>query len=121
MWVEIFKIKETFVIKKNNPLGFVIIKPEHLKFNHEPEKTKNKKRRPYYRKPRRTNRESKMQCGGFLNRYDFPYAGRDTINQAAKVAPGVIKAAADDINEVAEQRIIIKSFQEVVQKWRGCL
>ena len=62
-----------------------------------------------------------MQCEGFLNRYDFPYAGRNTINQAAKVAPGVIKAAADDINKVAEQRIIIKSFQEMVQKWRECL
>ena len=48
------------------------------------------------------------QLGGFLNRYDFAYAGnagRDTVNQAAKVAPGVIKAAADDINKVAEQRI----------------
>ena len=31
--------------------------------------------------------------------------GRDTFNEAAKVAPGVIKAAADDINKIAEQRI----------------
>ena len=26
----------------------------------------------------------KRQRGGFLNRYDFAYAGRDTVNQAAK-------------------------------------
>ena len=66
---------------------------------------RTKKRRPYYRKPRRTNRGSKRQRGGFLNRYDFAYAGRDTVNQAAKVTLGVIKAAADDINRIAEQRI----------------
>ena len=29
----------------------------------------------------------------------------DTVNQAAKVTPGIIKAAADNINKVAEQRI----------------
>ena len=28
----------------------------------------------------------------FLNRYGFAYAGRDMVNQAAKVAPDVIKA-----------------------------
>ena len=26
----------------------------------------------------------KRQRGGFLNRYDFAYAGRDTVNQASK-------------------------------------
>ena len=45
------------------------------------------------------------QLGGFLNRYDFAYAARDTVNQAAKVALDIIKAPADDINKVAEQRI----------------
>ena len=30
---------------------------------------------------------------------------RDTVNQAAKVAPGVIKAATNDINEIAKDRI----------------
>ena len=34
----------------------------------------NKKQRPGRRK----------QCGWFLNRYDFAYAGRDTGNQAMK-------------------------------------
>ena len=77
---------------------------------------RTKKRRSYYQKRRRTNRGSKRQRGGFLNRYEFTYAGRDTVNQATKVAPGVIKGAADDINNVAEQRInqiISKSGAEV--------
>ena len=43
--------------------------------------------------------------GGFLNRFDFVYAGRNTVNQAAKVAPGVIKTATNDINNIVEQRI----------------
>ena len=64
-----------------------------------------KKRRPYYQKRPRTNRRQKWQRGGFLNYYDFAYAGRDTVNQTVKVAPGIIKATADDINKVAEQRI----------------
>ena len=49
--------------------------------------------------------EMKRQSGSFLNRYDFTYAGRDTVNRAAMVAPGVIKAATSDINNIAEQRI----------------
>ena len=53
------------------------------------------------------------QVGGFLNRYDFAYAGRDTVNQAAKVAPSIIKAAADDINKIAEQQTISKGGAEV--------
>ena len=64
-----------------------------------------KKRRPRYQKQRRTSKGRLRQLGGFLNRYDFGYDGRDTVNQAAKVAPGVIKAAADNINKVAEQRV----------------
>ena len=50
-------------------------------------------------------RKNKRQYGSFLNRYDFVYAGRDTVNQAAKVAPEIIKAATKDINKFAEQRI----------------
>ena len=40
-----------------------------------------------------------------MNRYDFAYAGRDTVNQAAKVDPGIIKDATNDINNIAKQRI----------------
>ena len=82
---------------------FIVIEPEHLKFKHEAETTKKKRRRPRYQKQRRTNKGRLRQLGGFLNRYDFAYAGRGTVNQAAKVAPGVIKATADDINKVASK------------------
>ena len=40
-----------------------------------------------------------------MNRYDFAYAGRDVVNQPAKVAPDVIKGATNDISNIAKQRI----------------
>ena len=59
---------------------------------------KKKKRHQPKRKYRRLGRKLKRQTGGFFNRYDFAYVGRDTVNQVAKIAPGVIKAATNDIN-----------------------
>ena len=42
-------------------------------------------------------RRRRRQTGGFLSRYDFAYAGRDSVNQAAynvkKIAPGLISHA----------------------------
>ena len=35
----------------------------------------------------------RKQTRGFLIRYDFAYAGRDTVNQLGKTAPGIIKNA----------------------------
>ena len=67
-------------------------------------KTKRTRSKKVYQK-HCTNQGQKRQRGGFLNRYDFAYAGRDTVNQAAKVAPGVVKVATNDINKIAEQRI----------------
>ena len=59
----------------------------------------------------RKKRTSRRQTGGFLNRYDFAYAGRDVINQAGKVAPKIISQAIGEINKIAQQRIdqIIRS------------
>lgn len=57
-----------------------------------------------------------------MNRYDFACAGTDTVNLAAKVAPGIIKAAANDINNIAEQRtnqIISQGGREYFQKFYG--
>ena len=47
LWVEILNkfYEETVEIKKNNPLGFVTIESEHLKFKHETKTTKNKKKK----------------------------------------------------------------------------
>ena len=47
-----------------------------------------RKIRPHQKYRKRT------QSGGFLNRYDFAYAGRDTVNQAGKTAPSLIKNAS---------------------------
>ena len=48
---------------------------------------------------------SRRQTGGFLNKYDFAYAGRDVVNQAGKVAPKLINEATGEINKIAQQRI----------------
>ena len=63
---------------------------------------KEKKRR---HTKKRTNQKRKRQLGGFLSPCDFAYAGRDTVNQVAKVVPGVIKAATNGINDIAKDRI----------------
>ena len=51
----------------------------------------------------------KYQKGGFLNRYDFAYAGRDTINQAFrnldKTVPPLNKRLSTELNKILEQRI----------------
>ena len=38
----------------------------------------------------------RKQIGGFLNRYDFAYAGRDTVNQVGKIDPGILNKATSD-------------------------
>ena len=50
-------------------------------------------------------RRRRRQTGGFSSRYDFAYAGRDVVDQASKVALGIISKAAADINKIAKQRI----------------
>ena len=50
-------------------------------------------------------RANRSQTGGFLNRYNFAYAGRDTVNQVGKIAPKIINQATGEINKIAQQRI----------------
>ena len=50
-------------------------------------------------------KRKKKQTGGFLNRYDFTYAGRDVVNQAGKIALDIINKATSDINKIAKDRI----------------
>ena len=64
----------------------------------------------YYQKRKKRKKKvlqqrRKRETEGFLNRYDFPYAGRDVVNQAAKVVSGVIKDASNKINNFVKQRI----------------
>lgn len=40
-----------------------------------------------------------------MNRYEVTYATRDIANQAVEVAPGLIKGATNDINNIAKGRI----------------
>ena len=66
----------------------------------------HKKRKRYYRKRGATGRKKqKKQHGGFLSRYDLAYVGKDTVNEAAKVAPGVIKQATNDIDQMVKNRL----------------
>ena len=65
---------------------------------------KKTKRPPYHRKDSGSSQKQKRQLRGSLNRYGFAQARRDKVNQAAKAAPGVIKAATNDINNIAEKR-----------------
>ena len=53
-----------------------------------------------------------------MNRYDFAYAGRDTVNQVGKIARGIINKATSDINKIAMDRIdqVIKSGGEEVER-----
>ena len=43
--------------------------------------------------------------GGFLNPYDFAYRGRDTVNQATKVAQEVIKNVGNERINIAKESI----------------
>ena len=53
----------------------------------------------------KTRKCRRRQTGGFLSRYDFAYAGRDTVNQVGKIAPGIINKATADIDKIAKHRI----------------
>ena len=84
-------------LKKIDPLDFLFWKQKEVS-------TRNMRRRQRKSRPHRNYRKI-TQKGGFLNRYDFAYADRDTVNQVGKIAPGLIKNASNEINNVAQQRI----------------
>ena len=59
------------------------------------------KRKQTKSKPRQKYRK-RTQRGGFLNRHDFIYAGKDTVNQVGKIAPGIIKNTTKEIKDVVQ-------------------
>ena len=67
------------------------------------QKKKRKSKRPH-KKLGTVGRKRKRQRGDFLNRYDFAYVRRDIVNQAAKLAPGVIKNATGNIDKMVKNR-----------------
>ena len=54
---------------------------------------------------RKKTQMSRRQTGGFLNRYEFAYAGRDVVNQAGKVALKNISQATGNINKIVQDGI----------------
>ena len=55
---------------------------------------------------RRKKRKRQRQKGGFLNRCDFAYAGRNVVNQAFKnldkTAPALIQNLKGELNDVLQ-------------------
>ena len=82
---------------------------------------KNLKSLQKYRN-KKQRRGRRKQLGGFLNRYDFAYASRDTVNQAMKgldtLAPKLINQASKEIDKIVEARIrqVINSSGQQIQK-----
>ena len=87
-------------LKKEEVIGFFVAQPKNF--------TMYRTKRRQKRKRKITHRRTREQTGGFLDLYDFAYTGRDVVNQVAKVAPGVIKGATNEINNIVQQRLIIK-------------
>ena len=50
-------------------------------------------------------KKSRLQTGGFLNRYAFAFTGRDVVNQVGKVARKMITQATAEISKIAQDRI----------------
>ena len=76
----------------------------------------------------------KRQRGGFLNRYDFAYAGKDTVNQASKqlnaLAPKLLEQLTTGLDKVSQKRVkqleqmapgLIKGAVEELYKTPFCL
>ena len=62
------------------------------------------KRKQRKSKPRQKYRK-RTQTTGFLNRHDFIYAGRDTVNQVGKIAPRIIKNTTKEIKDLVQQSV----------------
>ena len=64
----------------------------------------------------KSRRKKRKQKGGWLSRYDFAYAGRDSVNQAAhhvkQIAPSLIKKSFDRIDKLTP-KLIRQSSKEL--------
>ena len=68
--------EKNLVVERSSPIGFVIIETENLPHKHATKKVKKKKNKISKETPNKKTKK-KRQYEGFLNRYDFAYAGRD--------------------------------------------
>ena len=98
LWITLLNESYLFKYKINGDvMGYLIIEPENIKTHYEA------KEKPLRQKKRCPN--NYLQTGGFLNRYDFAYAGRAVVNQAGKVAPKLISQATGEINKIGQEII----------------
>ena len=116
LWIEILNSSyfEKLKRKIKTPLGFFVIEPEKLKSKYETKKKPKKQTglpNNWYKTWKMYWQKIRSQTGGFLNWYDFAYAGRDTVNQVTKIAPEIIKQATGQIDRIAQDGInqVIKS------------
>ena len=103
-----------YQIKKGGDIGYLVIEPPEIKIHYEVKQKIDQKKKCQViiypktgqKNGKTTSRKKKSrQTRGFLNRYDFTYASRDTVNQAGKIAPKIITKATSDINKIAKERI----------------
>ena len=103
-------------VNKGDIIGYLVIEPDNIKVHYEAkEKPSRQKKCPNNYLPKdwakqwkNTSKRKETSCrqiGGFLNRYDFAYAGTDVVNQVDKVARKLLTQATGEINKIAQQRI----------------
>ena len=73
-------------------------------WNGNNKKKEKRKRTLYHWTHSGSSQKQRRQLCGSLNRYGFAYARRYKVNEATKAAPGVIKAATNDIKNIAEKK-----------------
>ena len=87
LWLEILNkfFQDNIETKKDNLLVSLSLGQKTLSFNmYRAKRRQLKEKKSYTPKNKKADRQ-------LLIRYDFAYAGRDTVNQTAKVAPDIIK------------------------------
>ena len=128
---------EEYILNKGDIIGYIVIDPPNAfkveyiakeKPSRQP-RQKNIQITIFPKTGRSTGKNSskrkkisrrgyRRQTEGFLNRYDFAYAGRDTVNQVGKAAPKITLQATREIDKIAKQRInqIIRSGSSEIER-----
>ena len=128
---------EEYLINKGNIIDYIVIDPPNaFKVEYvakeKPSRQLRQEKYPdnylpkdwwkcwkkFFEKKKISRRGNFRQTGGFLNRYDFAYVGRDTVSQVGKVAPNIITLLTGEINKIAKQRInqIIRSGSSEIER-----
>ena len=121
---------ESYIIEKGSVLGYLVIELEDIKLYYatKKKKTPGQRRSPQiliYPKTGKSlgrstlkRKRSRLHTGGFLNKYNFAYAGRDVVNQVGKVAPKMITQATAEINKIAQERIdqVVRSGEAEIER-----